>query len=84
MPDLPISGLPASGALDAADLFPIDDVSTGVTKKLTGTQLRTFIGAQLYQGRSPAAPDDPTLPALDYPTGGGTLLQWDVGSAAWV
>lgn len=39
---------------------------------------------QVYQGRSPAAPDDPTKAALDYPVGGGTLLQWDIGSASWV
>lgn len=38
---------------------------------------------QVYTGAAPpAAPDDPTKPALYYPTGGGTLLQWD--GAAWV
>ena len=38
---------------------------------------------QIYTGASPpAAPDDPTLPALYYPTAGGTMLQWD--GAAWV
>ena len=38
---------------------------------------------QVYTGAAPpAAPDDPSLPALFYPTGGGTLLQWD--GAAWV
>jgi len=41
-------------------------------------------GSQITQGRSPAAPDDPTLPALDYPVGGGSLLQWDVPSQTWV
>lgn len=40
---------------------------------------------QVYTGAAaPAAPNDPTAPALFYPTGGGTLLQWDVGGAAWV
>ncbi len=38
---------------------------------------------QVYTGAAPpAAPDDPTKPALYYPTGGGTLFQWD--GAAWV
>ena len=40
--------------------------------------------AQLYIDRAPAAPDDPSLPALSYPAGGGPLQQWDVGSATWV
>lgn len=41
-------------------------------------------GAQeVYTGAAPpAAPDNPALPALYYPTGGGTLFQWD--GAAWV
>lgn len=38
---------------------------------------------QVYTGAAPpAAPDDPTKPALWYPTGGGGMLQWD--GAAWV
>lgn len=38
---------------------------------------------QVYTGAAPpAAPDNPALPAVFYPTGGGTLLQWD--GAAWV
>lgn len=41
------------------------------------------VGQQVYTGASPpAAPDDPTLPAVFYATGGGTLYQWD--GAAWV
>lgn len=32
----------------------------------------------------PAVPDDPTKAALSYPSGGGTLYQWDVGSQTWV
>lgn len=40
--------------------------------------------AQIYIDRAPAAPDDPSLPALSYPTGGGPLQQWDVATAAWV
>ena len=42
-------------------------------------------GAQeIYIGRDPAAPDDPTKPALNYPSGGGPMTQWDVGTQAWV
>jgi hypothetical protein len=38
---------------------------------------------QVYTGAAPpAAPDNPALPAVFYPTGGGALLQWD--GAAWV
>lgn len=39
---------------------------------------------QVYNGRAPAPPDDPTLPAVDFPAGGGALQQWDVASQAWV
>lgn len=40
---------------------------------------------EVYQGASPpAAPDDPTRPAVFYPSGGGSMQQWDVGSQAWV
>lgn len=38
---------------------------------------------QVYSDAAPpAAPDDPTKPAVFYPSGGGVLLQWD--GAAWV
>jgi len=39
---------------------------------------------QVYEGRDPALPDDPTKAALSYPTGGGSLTQWDVPSQTWV
>lgn len=40
---------------------------------------------EVYTGAAPpAAPDDPTRPAVWYPTGGGSLLQWDVALQAWV
>ena len=32
----------------------------------------------------PAAPTDPTKAALSYPSGGGTLYQWDLVTLAWV
>lgn len=35
-------------------------------------------------GAPPAAPDDPNAGAIFYPSSGGTLLQWDVGTASWV
>lgn len=40
---------------------------------------------EVYTGAAaPAAPDDPTMPAIFYPTGGGPMQQWDVASQAWV
>lgn len=39
---------------------------------------------QVYVDKAPAAPDDPTKPALSYPAGGGALSQWDVASQSWV
>ena len=39
---------------------------------------------QIYEGRAPAAPDDPTLPAIDFPSGGGSMQQWSVVLQAWV
>lgn len=40
---------------------------------------------QVYTGAAaPATPDDATLPAIYYPTGGGPALQWDVASQAWL
>jgi hypothetical protein len=32
----------------------------------------------------PAPPTDPTKAALSYPSGGGTLYQWDLVTLAWV
>ncbi len=80
-----ITALPAAAAITADDLFAIvnDPGGVPVTQKATGTQLQALT-AQVYQGRAPAAPDDPTRPALDYPVGGGSLQQWNVGTAAWV
>lgn len=37
---------------------------------------------QVFEGRDPAPPDDVTKPAVNYPTGGGSLTQWN--GAAWV
>ena len=40
---------------------------------------------QVYTGAAPpAAPTDPTKAAVFYPTGGGSLQQFDLGSGTWV
>ncbi len=60
--------------------LPYDDVPGGVILPPTSTAV-----TQIYTGSLPApTPDDPTSPALFYPTGGGSLLQWDTSSQQWV
>lgn len=39
---------------------------------------------QVYQGRNPSPPDDPTIPAIDFPVGGGGMTEWDVPSQQWL
>ena len=51
----------------------------GISSGGTGGSTQVFTGAA-----PPAAPTDPTKAAVFYPTGGGALLQWDIGGAAWV
>ena len=41
-------------------------------------------GAVQVYDTYPAAPDDTSKAALSYPSGGGTLYQWDTISQAWV
>lgn len=42
-------------------------------------------GTQVLQDYAPSTPPpDPTAPALSYPTGSGTLYQWDVDSQTWL
>lgn len=86
MADKRITELPLGTDLAALDLLAKVDDPNGapVTQKITAGMLRTFIGCQIYQGRAPAAPDDPTLPALDYPVGGGSLQQWNIPTLTWV
>jgi hypothetical protein len=89
MADKKISALPAATGVTADDLFAIVDDPGGapITQKATAAQLAAYIGTttiQVYQGRAPAAPDDPTKPALDYPVGGGGLQQWNIGTGTWV
>lgn len=85
MPDRKITELPPGTDLGPTDLLAkVDDVNgLPITQKITGAMVRKFIGAQIYQGRAPSAPDDPTLPALDYPVGAGSLQQWDIPSQTW-
>jgi len=39
---------------------------------------------QVYEGRDPLPPNDPTKAALNYPTGGGIVTNWVVGTQSWV
>ena len=89
MADRRITQLPAASAVTADDLFAMVDSPNGtpVTQKVTAAQLATYMGAataQIYEGRAPAPPDDPTRPALDYPVGGGSLQQWYILGQVWV
>ena len=61
-----------AGYLPYAILAAVSNISGGGGG---GTQ-------QVY--RNEPIPDDPTLPALSFPSGGGTLTQWDPDLAAWV
>lgn len=38
---------------------------------------------QVFIDRPPSLPDDPTMPALSFHAGGGSLQQWDVASQSW-
>jgi len=81
MADTKISALPAASSVTNDDLIAIVDDVAGmpVTQKATIAQI-----TQVYIDRAPAAPDNPARPALSYPTGGGSLQQWDVISQTWV
>lgn len=39
---------------------------------------------QVLQDATGAPPPDPLRAAISFPTGGGTISQWDVNSQAWV
>lgn len=89
MADRKITELPAATAITADDLLAVVDDPAGlpITKKATAAMLASFVAsaaAQVYQGRAPNAPDDPTRPALDYPVGSGSLQQWDVPTQQWL
>lgn len=40
------------------------------------------VAQQVFQDEP--VPTDPTKPAVSFPTGGGSLTQWDVASQSWV
>ena len=45
----------------------------------------TGAAQQIYSGIAPpVTPDNPLLPAVFYPDGGGSLSQWDVDTQGWV
>lgn len=75
--------------------WPITDPQWNDTKLITLQKILQVTGSggggsgsgsqEVYQGAAPpAAPDDPTKPAVFYPNGGGSQQQWDVPSQAWV
>lgn len=78
----------AQSDIDAA-VCAFCQLSPGMVQYLILAQLITggsgSGSVQVYTGAAPpAAPANPALPALFYPSGGGSLSQWDVGGAAWV
>ena len=70
---------PSRGTLKATGLtFNTSGVLTGITATAGA------VVPQVYEGRDPSAPDDPTKGALSYPTGGGDITQWVVATQAWI
>lgn len=89
MADRKITELPLGSDLAAIDLLAKVDDPNGapVTQKITGAMIAAFVAsttAQVYEGRAPNAPDDPTRAAINYPTGGGSIEQWSVATQTWV
>lgn len=88
MADKKITELPAASDVTADDLFPVVDDPGGapITKKATIQMILNLINinVQVYIDRAPAPPDDQSQPALSYPSGGGSLQQWDVATTSWV
>lgn len=40
-------------------------------------------GRQVYMDRAPAAPDNPSIPALSYDSPSGSIQQWRTDTQAW-
>jgi hypothetical protein len=38
---------------------------------------------QVYVDRAPAEPDNVSIAALSYPSGGGSIQQWDINTLQW-
>ena len=69
--------LPGVSQGDAIELALLDQISQNISGGGGGT-------IQVYESRDPAPPDDPTKPAISFPTGGGTITQWPANGPAWV
>ena len=86
MADTKISGLPAASAATGTNELPINE--GGVSKKLTVTQIATFVGAGALAPASVAATGTVSCAALvmmgEINPGslGGTTDNWNVGSLA--
>lgn len=69
--------LPGVSQVDAIELALLSAISEAITG--SGSTLQ-----QVYQAASlPAAPNDPTKPAVFYPDPTGTMLEWSVTNQAW-
>lgn len=73
---LPVYETPVYGP-DGVSVYPGGGTGGGSGGSGSGT-------VQVYEGRAPAAPDDPTQAAIDFPTGGGSIQQWSVTLQSWV
>lgn len=63
------------------------DAKWVILQKILGAEVDGLSGAgavQVYEGRDPAPPDNIAKAALNYPSGGGSLTQWDIVTQAWV
>lgn len=39
---------------------------------------------QVYVDRAPADPDNVSIAALSYPSGGGSIQSWDINTLTWL
>jgi len=82
MANVKITALPASAGLSATDVFPVDDISSVETEKVTASQIRQYIGTGLNNASTAAVSagyaSDTYLvgSAVTIPTAGG----WRVGT----
>ena len=96
MAGIKISDLPVGTTILTSSIFPVvTDPSlppaNRVTNRFSVLQLMSLItivasGRVFQDSFDPpvAPPPDPGSPAVYYPSGGGVLYQWDVGSQAWL
>lgn len=83
--DEKISQLPGGAVANLTDEVPVvnDPGGSAETQRKTLKQVGDLL-SQVYEGRAPAPPNDPTRAALSYPTGGGILSQWIVATQQWI